>query len=58
MPRCAICCDDLKEKGTLLPCGHLYDRECITKWLGEHNQCPVCRHELQTDDVDYENAKK
>lgn len=29
-PRCAICCEDLTEKGTLMPCGHLYDRACLT----------------------------
>lgn len=32
-PRCAVCLEDLREKGTLMPCGHLYDRECITNWL-------------------------
>jgi hypothetical protein len=36
-PRCAVCCEDLKEKATLLPCGHLYDKECIGNWLKEHN---------------------
>lgn len=37
LPRCAICCDDLKEKGTLMPCGHLYDKSCIGEWLKQHN---------------------
>lgn len=32
-PRCTICFDDLKEKGTLMPCGHLFNKECITSWL-------------------------
>ena len=56
-PRCAICLDDLKEKGTLMPCGHLFDKGCITNWLEEHNQCPVCRLELPTNDADYESRK-
>lgn len=56
-PRCAICHEDLTQKGTLLPCGHLYDRDCIVPWLKEHNQCPVCRFELPTDDPDYERRK-
>ncbi|TNV78280.1 hypothetical protein FGO68_gene5678 [Halteria grandinella] len=56
-PRCSICCEDLTDKATQLPCGHLFNSECITQWLGEHNQCPVCRHELPTDDQDYERMK-
>jgi len=56
-PRCTICCEDLKDKATLLPCGHLFDKDCIMPWLTQHNQCPVCRFELKTDDADYENAK-
>jgi hypothetical protein len=57
-PRCAICCEDLTEKATKLPCGHLFNKDCIGEWLGQHNQCPVCRHELPTDDAEYENRKK
>jgi late competence protein required for DNA uptake (superfamily II DNA/RNA helicase) len=32
-PKCTICCEKIPEKATKLPCGHLYDRECITTWL-------------------------
>jgi E3 ubiquitin-protein ligase RNF115/126 len=56
-PRCSICCEDLTDKATSLPCGHLFNLECISEWLGQHNQCPVCRHELLTDDPDYEREK-
>lgn len=27
-------------------------------WQDEHNSCPVCRHELQTDDHAYESQKE
>jgi E3 ubiquitin-protein ligase RNF115/126 len=57
-PRCTICFDDLKEKGTLMPCGHLFNKECITSWLEQHNQCPVCREELRTNDAEYERRKQ
>ena len=57
-PRCSICCEDLTTKATKLPCGHLFNRDCISEWLGQHNQCPVCRHELPTDDADYESRKR
>lgn len=57
-PRCSICCEDLTEKATRLPCGHLFNKECIGEWLNQHNQCPVCRFELPTDDAEYERAKE
>eukprot|EP00349_Pseudokeronopsis_sp_Brazil_P009558 CAMPEP_0202968752 /NCGR_PEP_ID=MMETSP1396-20130829/14182_1 /ASSEMBLY_ACC=CAM_ASM_000872 /TAXON_ID= /ORGANISM="Pseudokeronopsis sp., Strain Brazil" /LENGTH=117 /DNA_ID=CAMNT_0049695427 /DNA_START=690 /DNA_END=1043 /DNA_ORIENTATION=+ len=53
-PRCAVCFEDLKERATKMPCGHLFDKDCICNWLQQHNQCPVCRHELRTDDQEYE----
>ena len=56
-PRCTVCCEDLTDKATLLPCGHLFNKECIEEWLKQHNQCPVCRHELPTDDREYEERK-
>jgi E3 ubiquitin-protein ligase RNF115/126 len=57
-PRCTVCCEDLKDKATQMPCGHLFNKECIEEWLKQHNQCPVCRHELPTDDPDYEAQKR
>ncbi|KAK4346384.1 hypothetical protein RND71_032723 [Anisodus tanguticus] len=53
---CAVCKDEilLKEKVTKLPCSHNYHCDCIVPWLNIHNTCPVCRHELPTDDADYE----
>lgn len=41
--QCSICMDDIKEKGIKLPCGHMYDKNCITTWLKQHDTCPVCR---------------
>ncbi|CAN1228159.1 E3 ubiquitin-protein ligase RING1 [Linum grandiflorum] len=56
---CAVCKDDMKagEKAKLLPCTHRYHEDCIVPWLKIRNTCPVCRHELATDDVDYERRK-
>ncbi|KAJ0691595.1 putative transcription factor C2H2 family [Helianthus annuus] len=57
---CAICKDSLTV-GTVvnrLPCLHLYHPLCIKPWLSARNTCPLCRFELPTDDVDYENRKE
>ncbi|MQM16329.1 hypothetical protein Taro_049284 [Colocasia esculenta] len=54
---CAVCKDEisLEEKAKRLPCSHHYHTGCILPWLRIRNTCPVCRHELPTDDANYEN---
>jgi len=57
---CVICSDSFEIGNEVkeMPCKHYFHTKCIDKWLGsEHNSCPVCRYELPTDDVDYENYK-
>ncbi|KAK8686243.1 hypothetical protein V6N13_125270 [Hibiscus sabdariffa] len=56
---CAVCKDEvnLGENMKQLPCAHRYHGDCIIPWLGIRNTCPVCRHELPTDDADYERRK-
>ncbi|KAK9073275.1 hypothetical protein SSX86_007599 [Deinandra increscens subsp. villosa] len=56
---CAVCKEEMGIglMAKQLPCDHLYHGDCILPWLGIRNTCPVCRHELLTDDVDYERRK-
>ncbi|KAJ6807000.1 E3 ubiquitin-protein ligase CIP8-like [Iris pallida] len=56
---CAVCKDEISadEGVKKLPCCHYYHQECILPWLAMRNTCPLCRHELLTDDVEYESRK-
>lgn len=57
---CAVCRENLivGDKMQELPCKHLFHPDCLKPWLDEHNSCPICRYELQTDDLEYEFRKE
>jgi hypothetical protein len=56
---CSVCKDEFENSQIALnlPCKHFFHDECIQPWLKERNSCPTCRHELPTDDPDYEARK-
>ena len=57
---CLICLEEQK-LGSLackLQCGHLFHKDCVKEWLQKHCTCPVCRFELETDDVEYERVRR
>ncbi|KAJ3383549.1 hypothetical protein HDU84_003564 [Entophlyctis sp. JEL0112] len=59
---CAICMEpfitDSDDPAKVLPCKHVFHKQCITPWLKLHNTCPFCRWEVPTDDAVYERGRK
>lgn len=45
---CSICLDkyDSDKKIVKLRCNHIYHKECITEWIYNNNECPLCRKEV------------
>ena len=45
---CSICIDDLATGDTvcILPCDHVFHKDCVHPWLSSKPSCPNCRFEL------------
>lgn len=48
---CVICLNDFKngDKAIILPCIHLFHKDCITSWLKQNDKCPICKKNIQDD---------
>merc|ERR1712125_38597 len=49
---CNICLEKVgsnDNKSCELPCGHAFDKSCLSTWLKEHDSCPVCRAKLDQE---------
>uniref|UniRef100_H0XVW9 E3 ubiquitin-protein ligase RNF181 n=1 Tax=Otolemur garnettii TaxID=30611 RepID=H0XVW9_OTOGA len=58
--KCPVCLLEFEEEETVIemPCHHLFHSNCILPWLSKTNSCPLCRHELPTDDDTYEEHRR
>lgn len=43
---CTICREFLKPGAKLLPCGHIFDSQCLRAWMRIKRECPICRENL------------
>lgn len=56
LPReCSICLKEFEEnvKITPLSCDvrHVFHTDCIVKWMRENNNCPICRAEMNPNEL-------
>lgn len=42
---CPICHQNMSS-AKITPCGHLYHRECLQKWINLKDSCPLCSYQL------------
>ena len=47
-PSCSLCLLDfeLSEGVTMLPCSHIFHKDCVTPWVEKSCSCPICRSEI------------
>ena len=45
---CTICLEDFSigDHIRILPCNHIYHKDCIDEWIMKENNCPICRKEV------------
>ena len=57
---CTVCQESFQEKEvvSILPCSHIYHKNCLLPWFTTHNTCPVCRYEMPIDDPEQEEERK
>lgn len=49
--KCSICLDELCDRSNdkqivKTTCNHYFHRSCITTWLREHRNCPLCQNDF------------
>mmetsp|Transcript_40543 Transcript_40543/g.102072 ORF Transcript_40543/g.102072 Transcript_40543/m.102072 type:complete len:599 (-) Transcript_40543:12-1808(-) len=45
---CGICLDDVKIRGVLNSCAHMFCFTCITQWSEVQNTCPMCKRRFDS----------
>ena len=54
--QCSICLNDFCDGSEVMvmPCLHLYHKDCIVRWLETSHLCPLCRYPMPTRRIEDE----
>ena len=56
--QCSVCLDEINQDTLeVTECNHRFHRACIQRWLEDHDNCPLCRHQLRIDDDEEEEGE-
>jgi hypothetical protein len=55
--KCTICLENFnsKEKVIILPCIHIFHRPCISDWMENKKNCPICKFKLTKENIEQKN---
>ena len=55
---CSVCQEEFPPRGKAqkMPCGHLFHPDCLVEWLQKHNTCPLCRHQLPSEKIHFDDV--
>lgn len=44
-PECTMCLQNFVDNQHIYrtSCGHIYHKDCLSRWLSGHETCPICR---------------
>lgn len=52
--KCTICldaADSIQDVRKITECGHCFCSQCIEKWFEENRSCPVCKKEVEVENI-------
>ena len=57
---CSVCKDEyeMDEEVKIMPCKHMFHKDCLDPWLKLRNTCPVCRYSLKSQKEKEEEEKE